>query len=127
MELLNSSCLQQMLRDTGHELLPVLLELFVTESMKHLAMIEAACEADDLAAIKLQAHTLKSVCATYGALLAHRQAESLELASQRADWPAIDQQVAGLQRSLPRTCSRIRAFMAQDWAYPEPGCRVSSG
>lgn len=107
MKWIERDVLDQLDRDTGGELLPGLVQLFVEDGQQSLRGLTQALANRDLESLKLLAHTLKSVCATYGALVSRDQALSLEQACQQQDWELIHQGVNALQDSLPKSFSTL--------------------
>ncbi len=55
----------------------------------------------------LLAHTLKSVCATYGATRCHHEARGLEMAARSAQWQGMADGVHLLRESLPATMQAL--------------------
>ena len=104
--------LTQLGRDTGEELLPDLVAIFVEDGEVNLRALSAALANENAEALLLLAHTLKSVCATYGALVCHEQALALELASRQLDWPTIRQGVNDLLLSLPASSAELQQRVA---------------
>ena len=112
MELIAQDILAQLGRDTGTELLPELVTIFIEDGELNLRAMELALVDDNAEALLLLAHTLKSVCATYGAMLCREQALALESACRQLDWSAIRQGVTLLQQSLPASSAELRRLVA---------------
>ena len=66
-ELLDTKVLTQMAGDVGLEVLPQLISVFVDDSTAKLSQFRKLFDNGDWSGLAMEAHTLKSVCATYGA------------------------------------------------------------
>lgn len=114
--LLTPETLRQLEKDVGNELLPELVALFISDSTETLVRLQSALQAHDAGALVLLAHTLKSVCATYGATRCHHEARALEMAARSAEWSVMTQGVSQLLASLPATMQALDLW-----------CRTSRG
>ncbi len=113
MKWIERDILDQLDRDTGGELLPELVTLFVEDGQQSLRGLAQALAAQDRESLKLLAHSLKSVCATYGALVCRDQALSLEQACQQEEWPLLSRRVSELQNSLRQSFSAVLSLSHQ--------------
>lgn len=105
--------LEQLGQDAGEELLPQLVTIFIEDGQKNLAELEQVLRRRDAEQLLLLAHTLKSVCATYGAMVCHEEAQRLEQACRQSNWSQMEQLVAALQQSLPATSQALLASLAE--------------
>ncbi len=112
MKWIEQEVLVQLGRDTGVELLPDLVAIFVEDGDANLRALALALASENAEELLLLAHTLKSVCATYGAVICREQAKDLELATRQLDWPAMRQGVTLLQQSLPASSSELQRLVA---------------
>jgi HPt (histidine-containing phosphotransfer) domain-containing protein len=111
MQWIDEEILAQLGRDAGEELLPQLVAIFVEDGQKNLDALVGAVRTRDAEHLLLLAHTLKSVCATYGAMCCHAEALALENSCRQQKWTAMEQGVADLQISLPASCSALLALV----------------
>ena len=105
--LLTPEMLVQLEKDVGSALLPELVALFISDGTDTLAKLQTALQSRDAAELVLLAHTLKSVCATYGATRCHHEAKALEMAARSAQWQDIAEGVQRLLASLPATMQAL--------------------
>ena len=113
MHWIDQPILEQLGQDAGEELLPQLVTIFIEDGQKNLAELEQALLRRDAEQLLLLAHTLKSVCATYGATVCHGEAQRLEQACRQGNWSQMEQLVAALQHSLPASSQALLASMAE--------------
>jgi FOG: HPt domain len=105
--LLAPETLLQLEKDVGAALLPELVALFISDSTETLAKLQSALQAHDTGELVLLAHTLKSVCATYGAARCHHEARALEMAARSGEWQGMEEGVHRLRGSLPATMQAL--------------------
>jgi histidine phosphotransfer protein HptB len=111
MQWIDQQILAQLGRDAGEELLPQLMTIFVEDGHKNLDELTAALQERDAEHLLLLAHTLKSVCATYGAMQCHADALALESSCRQQEWGAIEQGVARLHVSLPASSDSLQSSL----------------
>ncbi|KGY11187.1 phosphorelay protein LuxU [Vibrio tubiashii] len=66
MELVDEKVLQQMVKDTSADVIPLLIEHYIEESEQRLTRIYQAMEAKDKEALEFEAHTLGSASLALG-------------------------------------------------------------
>ncbi|MGL4207595.1 MAG: Hpt domain-containing protein [Aeromonadaceae bacterium] len=103
--------LAQLGRDPGLELLPAVVAIFVDDCEVNLRALQQALVQENAEELLLLAHTLKSVCATYGAMICRDQALALESACRQLDWVAIREGVSRLQQSLPASSRELQQLV----------------
>ena len=113
MHWIDQPILEQLGQDAGEELLPHLVTIFIEDGQKNLAELEHALRRHDAEQLLLLAHTLKSVCATYGAMVCHGEAQRLEQACRQDNWPQMEQLVTALLQSLPASGQALQALIAE--------------
>lgn len=113
MNWIDQTILGQLSLDAGNELLPQLVTIFIEDGQKNLTELNQALEQHDVEKLLLLAHTMKSVCATYGATICHGDAQQLEKACRQLDWPQITQRVAALRTSLPASNQALAELIAE--------------
>lgn len=113
MEWISREVFARLGQDTGEELLPALVQIFVEDGQQNLLAIDNAFASHDAEELCLLAHTLKSVCATYGAVVCHDHALGLEQACRRHDWRIIQQWVNQLKTSLPHSLMAIQDLVSE--------------
>ena len=114
--LLCLATLAQLRHDVGDALLPELVALFNSDSQQNLTRLQQAMVAADLPLLTLQAHTFKSVCATYGALICRDQAKALEAAARNGDSEKITMWVGALSQDLPATMRALSGWCDEQCA-----------
>lgn len=65
--LIDKNVLNNLTQDLGSEVLESLISIYVEDTGNTISKLQQAVQMDDYAALALEAHTLKSVSATYGA------------------------------------------------------------
>ncbi len=113
MQWINQQILDQLGQDAGYDLLPQLIDLFIADGELTLQQMDAAVQARDVEALLLLAHTLKSVCATYGANQSHLEAKAMEMACRQQRWDAIAQYLAALKYSIPASSDDLRGLVSE--------------
>ena len=111
MQWIDEGILAQLGRDAGEELLPQLVAIFIEDGQKNLDALVNALQTRDAEHLLLLAHTLKSVCATYGAMRCHDEALALENGCRQQAWTVMEQEVANLQISLPASCAALLSLL----------------
>ena len=112
-ELICLSTLEQLKSDVGQALLPELVALFISDSTENLDKLQLALQQRDLQALILLSHTLKTVCATYGAQRCHHEARELEMAARGGQWEGIAAGVNLLAQTLPPTMQALELWCHQ--------------
>ncbi|MDH3510406.1 MAG: Hpt domain-containing protein [Gammaproteobacteria bacterium] len=82
---LDKAALERLADDTAIDLMPQLVDIFVSELRGQAAMIEAAAKAVDLSSLARESHVMKSSAGTFGLPRATRLAEQLNAASKAND------------------------------------------
>ncbi|MGL4251060.1 MAG: Hpt domain-containing protein [Aeromonas sp.] len=100
--------LQQLADDIGHEMLPVVIAVFIEEVGGQLSQLRPLYEQGEWEALARVAHSMKSSCGSYGALSSYHQVMALEMASKQADVVEAERQLKQLEASLPQ----VFAFLA---------------
>lgn len=113
MEWIDRDVFAQLGRDTDESLLPTLVQIFVEDGESSMQAMAQALANRDREGLCLLAHTLKSVCATYGAGVCQEQASRLEQACRQDDWPSIEAVIFQLQSTLPSTIAELRTLAAE--------------
>ncbi|MCG9695268.1 Hpt domain-containing protein [Vibrio sp. Isolate22] len=77
-ELVDESVLEQMVRDTSPEIIPILIDHYVTESQARLLTIKEAVSNNDAQTLEFEVHTLGSTALSLGNRLLGKLARALE-------------------------------------------------
>jgi len=78
--------LRQLARDVGEDTALKLLQIFKTDADKRIAAVRTYLQGEfDTTNLRIQAHSLKGLCQTYGASEGGKAAASLEDACQGGD------------------------------------------
>ena len=97
-----------------------LLMSFASLQQQGAAEMRAACEREDLAALRLQAHTLKGVAKTLGADALHQWAERVEQASEAGEREDLAVLVPPMLDELTRVLGGVQQFLEHWHLHPEP-------
>lgn len=84
LEVMSMSVLDQLIKDTSLESLPMMISVFVNEIKKRIEGINLAIELNDEAEIREQAHALKSCSGTFGGLRLQAAASELEYLASKS-------------------------------------------
>lgn len=83
--LLDKAVLVQLAEETDPDIIPKLVGSFLGDLESRVTKITAAVEAADLQILELEAHTLGSSAATFGAMKLHHLAQNIEAACKAKD------------------------------------------
>lgn len=107
--------LRAALRDIGDvDLFATMVGMLLAEWDEHLARVSKALDAGDAEALRMHAHTLKSLLAMFHAEAARRQAMVLEAAAMdpaAIDWGGASQTFAALQGEMERVKPLLKQFV----------------
>lgn len=79
MSLIDTKIIKQLSTDVGEDMLGDLISIFISDTEERMKAMKLQLEERDLANLAITAHTLKSVCAQYGATVTSARAKELEL------------------------------------------------
>lgn len=97
-------------QETSFELLPTLIDTFLTDAKQRVSDILSAIESKDWATAELNAHALGSSAATFGAISLHQVCRKIEAAFQAQQMQRALSASMGLDQILVQTVSQLRAF-----------------
>ncbi|MCP3670454.1 MAG: response regulator [Gammaproteobacteria bacterium] len=83
--LLDESVLQQLARDTAPEIVPELVELYISDARKRVEIIQIALREHDLKTLEFETHTIGSSAAAHGNMRLHYLARRVERLCQDGD------------------------------------------
>ena len=83
--ILDHATLNQMAEDTSAEMLPDLIDTFITHARGRFLKIIAAADKMDLVQLESETHALKGSAVTFGSMRLHQLASDLELACKNKD------------------------------------------
>lgn len=111
-ELLDTKVLTQMAGDVGLEVLPQLISVFVDDSTAKLSQFRKLFDNGDWSGLAMEAHTLKSVCATYGAMRCRDEAIAFDKLCKAAepDRAAIGEKLDSLLGTLRESIAAVGGF-----------------
>ncbi|KUE80797.1 Hpt domain-containing protein [Aeromonas schubertii] len=113
MELLNRGTLQQLERDIGSDMLPVVIRVFLEEVGQQRSQLGALLAAGEVVALGRLAHSIKSSCGSYGAELSQQQAAQIEQRCRSGESvAALESEVDALERSLAEVLSQLSELVA---------------
>ncbi|MEZ6929153.1 MULTISPECIES: Hpt domain-containing protein [Aeromonas] len=110
MEWLDQKVLRQLADDIGHDMMPVVISVFVEEVGRQLAQLRPLFDQRDWTALARLAHSMKSSCGSYGAEPSYRQVMALELACRREDAEEAGRLLEQLEHSLPQVFSHLAKY-----------------
>jgi PAS domain S-box-containing protein len=84
-DMLDENILKSLAEDTSAEMVPVMLQAFITETRDRLERIDAMGDKASLAQLEDEAHAMKSGAGTFGAPRLHILAKDLETACRNND------------------------------------------
>lgn len=104
--------LRQMANDVGMDVFDSVIEIFISDSQERLEALKKQYEANDLVNLKVTAHTLKSVCAQYGAMECSTVAKDLEkmCVDHPSDRELIGKTVDDLKEKLSVTLEEFKTI-----------------
>ena len=110
MSRIDVNILKQIGNDVGMDMYDSLIEIFISDSSERLESLKSQFENNDLAKLKITAHTLKSVCAQYGAMGCSAIAKDLEkmCVDHPSDNETIGKTVAQLSNELNEAMKEIK-------------------
>lgn len=113
-QLLDQNYLRNNFHDAGFSyLLPELLELFSKQADDGLQALEQHYQKKDLAAVTIEAHTLKGTASSVGAAALSVAAADLEHAAQDRDAGRIEQAYTQLQAVAAKTLQAVAHELEQ--------------
>ena len=118
MEWLDQKVLRQLADDIGHEMMPVVISVFVEEVGEQLAQLRPLFEQRDWSALARVAHSMKSSCGSYGAKPSYQQVMDLESACRREDEQEAGRLLAELEHSCPRSSPIWPSFTEPEGHQP---------
>lgn len=112
--ILDHAALNQMAEDTSAEMLPELIDTFITHARGRFLKIIAAAEKMDLVQLESEAHALKGSAVTFGAVRLHQLAGDLELASKNGDEDFITKNAARISIEGKMAADALNAFLRNE-------------
>ncbi len=79
MSYIDTKILKQLSVDVGEDMLGTLISIFISDTEERMKALKLQLQERDLNNLAITAHTLKSVCAQYGATSTSAKAKELEL------------------------------------------------
>ncbi len=110
---LKESVLVDLANDTDISLLPDLIETYLLSLNERVASIETAKVGRDLNQIELEAHSLKSSSASFGALQMRDLVEKLEKAASNGDGEQVEGLIKKLGEIHSATVSALESYSAR--------------
>jgi two-component system sensor histidine kinase/response regulator len=95
--LLDIATLERLEQDTSPVVVKDLVKTFILETMRRLDRIAAAAEAQDLATLEREAHSLKGSSGTFGAATLEERARAIELACTEGEAERASSLIAELR------------------------------
>lgn len=108
-ERVRMTTIRELATSTTPAVLQRLFEVFSNEIDERLQTCAAAMRAGDLAEVVKQAHAVKSVAGTYGAVQVQGLAEGLEMAAKAEDADGADQSLAAVQEAWDESLETLKA------------------
>ncbi|MBL4726430.1 MAG: response regulator [Rhizobiaceae bacterium] len=111
---LDITALDQMAEDTSAEMLPELIETFITHARGRFLKIVAAAEKMDLVQLEAEAHALKGSAVTFGAVRLHQLASDLEQASKSGDETFIENNASLITDEGELVADALNAYLGNE-------------
>lgn len=105
MELIDRNVLQQLADDIGSEMMPTAITLFIEEVQALWQQLHCCHRQRQWVKVADLAHNLKSMCASYGAMLSYQQLIALESACKSTHVTEIVHHIELLEHSLYQALS----------------------
>ncbi|MBL4892673.1 MAG: Hpt domain-containing protein [Rhizobiaceae bacterium] len=112
--ILDHAALNQMTEDTSAEMLPDLIDTFITHARGRFAKIVLAAEKMDLAQLESEAHALKGSAVTFGAVRLHQLASDLEHASKNGDEEFITKNAGRISLEGEKAADALNEFLGNE-------------
>jgi CheY-like chemotaxis protein len=93
----------------NHEILTMMVSLFLEEQPCYLRAIKAALQTQNAVELRRELHTLKSLCATFGSESLEAQLRELELFAVRQDFSQISRELVPVESNL----QQLNQFLVQ--------------
>jgi len=114
MAFIDSKILKQLSVDVGDDMLGTLINIFVSDTQERMKALELQLQEKDLNNLAITAHTLKSVCAQYGATSCSAKAKELELlcrdSNASSSFSKITEDVNSLISDLEKVIEEISSI-----------------
>lgn len=110
-ELISQETVRQLAKDTSWEALPSIIGIYFNETQKRVSDIQHAFDTQNWKVITLEAHTLKSSSATFGALKLSILAREFEEAIKNNSQHKIDQDVKELNTTFNASKLALNDFI----------------
>ena len=112
--ILDHSALKQMTEDTSAEMLPELIDTFITHARGRFVKIIAAAKKLDWVQLESEAHALKGSAVTFGAVRLHQLASDLELASKNRDEGFVTKNAGRISVEGELAADALNAFLRNE-------------
>jgi len=112
--LVNLSVLRQLQKDTGEQVLPVILDLFIDECKDRLTALSDGHEKQNWKVLENEAHALKSTSGSFGAIKLQAYAREIELAAKNRDINSIDKIIPDLEETTHLSLKELSNLVRQD-------------
>lgn len=109
--LVDRGTLDRLAEDVGREILPELIEKFLSEMDTRIELIEKAAESMEVDVLSAQAHPLKSSAANFGAVSLSRLASRVEALARAGDGPRAMQEARRIGAIAQETRVQLMAVM----------------
>jgi len=109
---IEADVLEQLAADVGDEMVPVLLDQFVSEIERRVSSIHARAEEGDIRGSGDEAHALKSTAGTFGALSFRDCLAAIEEAGARNDADGVTGRLGNLKHLADKVVSEVAHLSA---------------
>ncbi|MDF1722458.1 MAG: Hpt domain-containing protein [Minwuia sp.] len=106
--LLDDGALQSLARDTGDEIVGVLVGEFLSEAERRVQEVADAAHTADFARLGFEGHALKSTCSTFGAARLGVRAADIERAVKDGDEARAVAGAQGIEAEFEATAQAFR-------------------
>lgn len=104
---LDREILTQMAKDTGPDMMPELIEVFIAQAKTRFEAVLAAAAANEMGELELQSHALKGSAATFGTMRLYQLFAELEQAGANEDADFIAANIARIESEGAAALSQL--------------------
>lgn len=110
---LDRTILDQMAEDVAPALVPQLIQAFMAEMRDREARMATHASQDALAAVRTEAHSLKSSAAAFGAMALSQRCTAMDVAGKAGDLDELKALAEGLGPDIAAAEEALSAYLAE--------------
>jgi len=105
--ILDNDLLKRLGYEVGSESLDGMLKVFLEESKRRIHVLENRVSEEDVVSIRSEAHTLKGIASTFGALAMLKVAQRIEACCVEADMGVMSHCIDDMKQAYADTCTHL--------------------